>query len=388
MDASETSKNPQPPYDPAMGTDRSYRLQDLAQQSGLSLATIDRVLHRRAGVSARAVRAVEQAQLELDRQQRQLRLGARTILLDLVMQAPHRFTTAVQQALEAELSSARPATVRIRSDLREAGPVADIVARFDAIGTRGRSSQGVLIKAPDHPDVGAAIDRLHARAIPVVTLVTDVHDCARVAYVGLDNRAAGRTAAYLMVRFLALRGSERTLAGTVFALLSRGAFLGERERAAGFAEELHLLAPGLRVVELSDADGLDERTGQLVAGALRREGAVSAVYSVGGGNRALVGELDRAGLVTVPVIGHDLDDDNIELLRIGRLDAVLHHDLRADMRSALRQVLRHHRLLPGAPTSGAAQAQVITPHNIPARLGPGSSGQRLAPADMAAPHGP
>jgi LacI family transcriptional regulator len=360
-----------------MGTDRSYRLQDLAEQSGLSLATVDRVLHRRAGVSARAVRAVEQAQLELDRQQTQLRLGARTILLDLVMQAPHRFTAAVQQALEAELTSARPATVRIRSDLREAGPVADIVARLDAIGARGRSSQGVLVKAPDHPDVAAAIDRLQARGIPVVTLVTDVHNCARVAYVGLDNRAAGRTAAYLIVRFLAPRGTEPQLTGSVLVLLSRGEFLGERERAAAFVEELHALAPGLRVVELSDADGLDERTGGLVAGALRREDKVRAVYSVGGGNRALVSELGHAGVVAAPVIGHDLDTDNLELLRAGRLDVVLHHDLRADMRAALRQVLRHHRLLPGAPTSVSAEAQVITPYNVPARLGPQTRGERL-----------
>ncbi|MDN5797481.1 MAG: substrate-binding domain-containing protein [Intrasporangium sp.] len=353
-----------------MGRDRAHRLQDIADQSGLSLATIDRVLHDRPGVSARAVRAVEQAQLELDRQQTQLRLGARSILLDLVMQAPHRFTAAVQQALEAELASARPAVIRIRSDLREQGSAAGLVGRLDAIGGRGRACHGVLVKAPDQPDVAAAIDRLHARGIPVVTLVTDVHDCARVAYVGLDNTAAGRTAAYLTLRFLTPRGSEGALVGTVLVLLSRGDFLGERERATAFAGAVRAQAPGLRLVELSDADGLDERTAGLVARALAHERDVRAVYSVGGGNRAVVAQLRRAGVLDAVLIGHDLDADNLDLLRDGQIDAVLHHDLRADMRAALRQVLRYHRLLPGAPTSVPAGVQVITPYNVPARIAP------------------
>jgi LacI family transcriptional regulator len=67
-------------------------------------------------------------------------------------------------------------------------------------------------------------------------------------------------------------------------------------------------------------------------------------------------------------VGHDLDADNVALLRDGTLSAVLHHDLRADMRGAIRQVLRHHRMVPGAPTSVAAHPQVITPYNVPPRL--------------------
>ena len=38
------------------------------------------------------------------------------------------------------------------------------------------------------------------RGIPTVTLVTDVPASRRVAYVGIDNRAAGATAAYLITR--------------------------------------------------------------------------------------------------------------------------------------------------------------------------------------------
>lgn len=341
-----------------------HRVRDIAEQSGLSEATVDRVLHGRPGVSARAVRAVEQAVLDLDHQQTQLRLGTRTLMLDVVMQAPGRFSAAVRQALEAELPTARPAVVRARFHLRESADVEAAVADLDAIGTRGRTSHGVLLKAPDHPHVAAAARRLAQRGIPVVTLVTDVRGSARAAYVGLDNAAAGATAAYLVAQWL----GERP--GDVLVTLSRCLFFGERERAEAFTASLASLAPARRVVTVADADGLDEAMAALVRGALAEHPGLCAVYSVGGGNRATVGAFRAAERVCHVFVGHDLDRDNVELLRSGALSAVLHHDLHADMRRAMRQVMRHHGLLPGAPTSVAAAVEVVTPHNVPPRLLP------------------
>ncbi|MFN8046838.1 MAG: LacI family DNA-binding transcriptional regulator [Dermatophilaceae bacterium] len=339
-----------------------HRHADIASQAGLSVATVDRVLHARAGASARAVRAVEQAVLDLDRQATQVRLGARSLVVDLVMQAPARFSTAVREALEAELPGLRPATVRARFHLRERGSVADLVAILDRIGTSGRVSDGVLLKAPDDPEVAAAVDRLAARGIPTVTLVTDVRGCARLAYLGPDNSAAGATAAYLVSQWLGDRS------GCVLVTLSRTAFFGERERLEGFRAELARRAPGREVVVLADADGLDEGMTGLVRDLVTRRRDIAAVYSAGGGNRGIVAELAAAGVHPRPHVGHDLDADNLALLRSGSLHAVLHHDLRADLGRAGRQLLRAHRLLPGAPTSTAAAVQVVTPHNLPARL--------------------
>ena len=340
-------------------------MRDIAEQAGLSAATVDRVLHGRPGVSARAVRAVEQAVLDLDRQQTQLRLGARTVMLDVVMQAPERFSTAVRRALEAELPAARPATVRARFHLRESADVDAAVAALDAVGGRGRTSHGVLLKAPDHPEVAAAARRLLDRRVPVVTLVTDVRDSGRVAYVGLDNAAAGATAAYLLSQWLA--GGD----GAVLLTLSRSTFFGERERAEAFRRTLARLDPARAVHTVADSDGLDETLGAVVAAELARVPGLCAVYSVGGGNRATVGAFAAAGRACRAFVAHDLDHDNVELLRAGALTAVLHHDLHADMRRAMRQVLRHHRLLPGAPTSVPANVEIVTPYNLPARILPG-----------------
>ena len=91
-----------------------YRIREIAEQAGLSQATVDRVLHGRPGVRASTVAEVQQAIADLHRQRSQLRLTGHTLMLDLVMQAPARFSTAVRKALEAgfPLLPAPPSSAR------------------------------------------------------------------------------------------------------------------------------------------------------------------------------------------------------------------------------------------------------------------------------------
>jgi LacI family transcriptional regulator len=90
---------------------------------------------------------------------------------------------------------------------------------------------------------------------------------------------------------------------------------------------------------------------------------VRAVYSIGGGNRAV---LDAFGERECRVfIAHDLDADNVDLLRAGRISAVLHHDLGQDMRRACHVIMQAHRALPGGILSWPSSVQVVTPFNAP-----------------------
>lgn len=339
---------------------RPYRVRDIAVQAGLSETTVDRVLNHRGSVSVRATRQVEQAIRDLDRQQEQLRLGGRTFLVDLVMQAPDRFSGAVRAALEAELPALRPAVIRSRFHLREAGGVDDLVAVLDRIRVKG--SHGVVLKAPDVPEIAEAVDRLVAAGIPVVTLVTDVPGSRRLTYVGIDNRAAGATAAYLIDRWLGER------AGNVLVTLSRNEFRGEDEREMGFRAAMRQRAPGRALLELTDTDGLDETIGALAREALRADPDLCAVYSIGGGNLATADAFDALGRTCRVFVAHDLDDDNRRLLRAGRVSAVLHHDLTDDVRRVCRAILQAHHALPGAPHTLPSNIQVVTPYNVPLRL--------------------
>jgi LacI family transcriptional regulator len=150
--------------------------------------------------------------------------------------------------------------------------------------------------------------------------------------------------------------------------LSRSTFRGEGDREQGFRAALRDLAPGLPVHVVAGTDGLDASITATVSAALDRDPALDAVYSVGGGNRAVLSAFDAAGRRIRAFVAHDLDAENVVLLRQRRLTAVLHHDLRTDVRRVCRAVMQARGALPGRPGSHPSQIQVITPFNEPAGL--------------------
>jgi LacI family transcriptional regulator, galactose operon repressor len=342
-----------------VGARREHRVVDIAAQAGLSRATVDRVLHGREGVRRETVAQVNQAIDELERQREQVHLSGRTLILDLVMQTPERFAVASRDALEAELRSLRPAVLRARSHLNEHSDPAAAAALLDAVGRKG--SHGVILKAPDHPLVVDAVQRLADRGIPTVTFVTDVPTSRRAAYVGMDNAAAGATAAYLITQWAGRSGG-------VLVTLSHSSFRGEEERGVGFRRTLAELAPRRTVHEVKDTDGLDRTILGAVRGALALHPSINAVYSAGGGNVAILEAFDDVAMTPNAFVAHDLDGDNRTLLRMRRISAVLHHDLRADMRRACRLLLQARGVLPGKPVTIPSQVQVVTPYNEPASI--------------------
>ncbi|WP_327434329.1 LacI family DNA-binding transcriptional regulator [Streptomyces sp. NBC_01236] len=348
-----------------------YTIREIARQAGLSEATVDRVLNSRGGVRESTVLEVHQAIKDLDRQRAQVRIGGRTFMIDIAMQTPQRFSSAVRDALEAELPSLHPAVVRSRFHFRETAPVPELVKDLDKIARRG--SQGVILKAPDVPEVTAAVGRLTAAGIPVVTLVTDLPSSPRAAYVGIDNRAAGATAAYLVRQWLGDRP------GHVLVTISRGSFRGEEEREMGFRSAMRTARPARPLVEVTDSDGLDATQRDLVLEALKRDPEINAVYSIGGGNTATIDAFDAMGREVLAFVAHDLDHDNTQLLGEGRLSAVLHHDLRQDMRRACQTIMRAHKALPDEGPFLPSAIQVVTPYNMPPGLGvapPGVAGEK------------
>lgn len=164
------------------------------------------------------------------------------------------------------------------------------------------------------------------------------------------------TAAYLVQQWLGEAPAD------VLITLSRTVFRGEGEREVGFRSALRNC--GRTIVEVSDSDGIDATNERLVLDALAANPGVQAVYSVGGGNVATVAAFEKIGRDCKVFIAHDLDADNRRLLRDGRISAVLHNDLRADARLALRLILQERGALPVEPVR-PVPIQVVTPYNLP-----------------------
>jgi LacI family transcriptional regulator len=295
-----------------------YPIREIAERAGVSEATVDRVLHERGGVRESTVRRVQRAVADLDRRDPPYE---RTIAIDVVVPRRQR----VREALEAELPGLLPTVIR---------------PRFRSLDALGRSrSRGLILDAPDTPEVNEVVGRL---GVPVVTLGTDLPASKRIAHVGADDAEAGATAAYLVEQWLADR------AGDVLIVEGGGA-------EGGFRAEMTSRAPNRRLLGVA----LEQ-----VRPALAANPSVRAVYSAARDNAAVVGAFAAEHRNYDVFVAHDLDDGNAELLRSGRISAVLHHDLRAALRTACRAILQALGALPGPVRSAPAPVRVITPMNI------------------------
>ncbi len=337
-----------------------FLIKEIALQAGLGVATVDRVLNGRAHVREHTRKRVEQAIKELEKQELQLATAGRKLIVDVVVEAPTRFADEIKDALETEIPALHPAIFRPRFRMQETMTTAEVVDTLQSIARRG--SHGVLLKARDVPEITDTIGELYRRSIPVITMFTDIPVSARIAYAGLDNRVAGATAAYLLAQWL---GPQP---GNVLITMSDERFRGEEEREISFRRALRTQYPRLALIDASGGHGLDTLTEERVLEALGPRTKVSAVYSMGGGNIAILRALEKRRQSPVCFIGHDLDNDNVRLLREGKVHAILHHDLRQDMRSACEHIMHFHKLLPASAISPSSSVVVVTPENIPEHI--------------------
>lgn len=316
---------------------RKFTLKEIAYQAGLSLATVDRAVHRRGHVRQATVDRVQAAEKELVRQYAASELRGTKVTLDIVMLAPARFTSAVRAAFEAELPLMRPATFRARFHLAEVLEESALIALLRAIARRG--TQGIVLKAPATPGVEAALADLAVRKIPIITYVTDIDQSLRLAYVGMPNRKAGATAAYLLSRMAG------PVPGRVLVTLSSQTFEGEDARRTGFADHLTRDAPHLAMVTVSEGFGVNRPTRALITKALGDHRDIRCVYSIGGGNRAILDSFAAVGRNIDVFAAHDLDRTNAELLKAGQVSFVIHHSFRQDARRVALHFGKHYKLI-------------------------------------------
>lgn len=334
-----------------------FPIKEIARQAGLGTATVDRVLNERAHVSPQTKLRVKDAIEELKAQEAQLAARGRRLFFDFVVEAPSRFSREVKAAAVAILPQIGTAVCRPRFLLQEIMEEDEVVGALKRIMKRG--SQGVCLKARDTARIREAVKLLTNAGIPVVTLVTDIGGADRLAYVGLDNAGAGRTAAYLISRTLG------DVQGMVLATRSHERFLGEEERESAFVEALAGQRPNLQVLAVQGGSGVDFETSKLLSNAVNGIHDLRAVYSMGGGNRSILCTLEDRGLRAKVFVAHDLDQENRELILDRRIDYVLHHDLQLDIRNAFNVFLSYHGLSSGSVEAPISTVQVLTPENIP-----------------------
>ncbi len=333
-----------------------FPIKEIARQAGLGTATVDRVLNNRAHVSPQTRNRVAAALRELKAQEAQLAAQGRRYIFDVVAEAPQRFSREIRIAAETAARALPGVAVRLRFQFQEIMTEAETLAILARIAKRG--SSGICLKARDTAALRQMIAQLDKAGIPVFALVTDLPGSARQAYFGLDNAEAGRTAAYLLAQGLPDRG------GNVLTSRSQDSFRGETDRFTAFRDLILTLKPDVQLVDVIGGAGVNSRTLDRLDDVLSRGAPIAAVYSMGGGNAAILRALAAHKQRPAIFVAHDLDRENRQLLAQGAISYVLHHDLGKDMATLFNAAL-------GKPmrsldqTGASSDVQIVTPYNLP-----------------------
>jgi LacI family transcriptional regulator len=295
---------------------------DIARSCGLSTATVDRVLNNRPGASAanrqRVMEAAKQLgylpvvdQVTLPSRPAHLEfflpIGSNAFMIDL---AGHIEDYAARLPLVA--------SCRIHN-LAGISPG----ALQAAVENLSLKTNGVGVIAVDHPRTRNILREIVDAGIRLVTLVSDVPAAPRSAYVGIDNRVAGRTAALLMGRFL----TGRT--GHLAMVVGSRSYRGHEEREMGFRSVLSEEFPNLTITSAVEINDEPEGSYTATMKALHNEPELLGIYCVGAGRSGVAKALREAKPQKKPVfICHDLTRETRGYLVDDLLDVVIDQNAR------------------------------------------------------------
>jgi LacI family transcriptional regulator len=292
---------------------------DLAKASGVSIATVDRVLNRRLPVREDTVQRVVDAAERIG-------FHASGLLRRRLVERPKRtFAFLLQkrhdpfyQALGEALAHATRNAAMI-----EGKPVIEFTEELapSLIAQRlletGARADAVAVVSVDHPLVNEAVEALAARGKPVFTLLSDLTTSARAGYFAVESRKAGRTAGWAIARAARKPGKVAVLVGSHRYLSQETTEISFRSYMREVVPEFHVLES---LINLDD----DRITYEAVVNLVASTPDLSAIYVAGGGREGMIRALqEEKAEARVFVVCNELVPSTRSALIDGTIDLVL-----------------------------------------------------------------
>lgn len=299
---------------------------DLANAAGVSLSTVNRLLHGTGTVRADTIDRILEAADQIGfyglgalRQRKRDNLPRRR--LGFLMQQSHRplyrlWADGIIAAARRRIDAVIEPDVVFEDDLSPEAVSANLLAI-------GAVSDAVAVITADHPLVSQAIDELRGRGVPVVAYVTDLSAASRAGFVGTDNWKRGRTAAWFISQ---TAGSP----GTVFPLVGSNRYQCQDIADASFRSYMRENAPDFQVSETLLTHEEPENAYRIVHALIAQEPDLRGIFVNGGGISGVLRamrELPPDEQRRVRIVCSDIGPETRKGLSEGLITASLSHPL-------------------------------------------------------------
>ena len=249
-------------------------IQEIAKLAGVSRGTVDRVFNGRGHVSNETSAAVWAAAQKLGYVPKHsagtLNPAKTKLRLGYIIYRPENnpFFDEVLAALEEKVIQFRQLGI-------------DVVIRFnDASDPEvqnhlmrqlvAEGAQGIILNGMDFEATAQTIDKLWDQGIPVVTVLTDISNCKRLAYIGCDGYQVGRVAGELMSMICPGQMD-------VGVLLGSSHILSQMERINGFKSYVADLSPRSNIASIEYNNTDDFESYYLVKDMLKKQPHVNTL---------------------------------------------------------------------------------------------------------------
>lgn len=351
---------------------KNVRIKDIAQLSGVSVGTVDRVLHNRGRVSEEALKKVLTV---LDQIEYKPNVIARTLgsnksyriaaLIPDPEQDPYWASTraGIDQAQNEWMRYGVNVTPYFFNlyDKESFKEVAE--------GITADPPDGLLIAPIFYHETLPFFKRFESFGIPYVLFNTQIGQASSLSFIGQDLYQSGRVGGELM--YLSLREDSGLLAILhINEDLGNSVHLAEKER--GFRDYFSTRPDtnfDLRTYNLYNPSqvSLDEQLAELA-----RETALKGVFvSTSKGTYLTADFLERNDRGSLKLIGYDLLEENIRHLQKGTINFLIHQNPKRQALLGVNHLVGHLILRKEAPEQDLLPLEIISPENINSYLNSG-----------------
>ncbi len=300
------------------------RIKDIAERSGVSVGTVDRVLHKRPNVSAKARIKVEEVLKEINYQPNMYASALAynrkyTFCCLLPNHEQNAYWTSVEKGLEKCIFN--------RSDFH----LSLIVEYYDQFDSESftRASQRILglkpdgiVLVPQYSEVTHNFcKQLKEFDIPFVFLDSNIPEISPLAYFGQDSLKSG----YFAGRIFMMQAQESTRQILLLKLMSKGRVASRQQenREVGFRDYMNKTYPNCEIIELPLQIDEEDKHEDCIRQVLQQYPMIR--HCITFCSRAyILGEyFERNHLKDFHLFGYDMVERNIECLKRGTIDFLI-----------------------------------------------------------------
>ena len=334
---------------------------NVAEKAGVGVATVDRVINGRSNVSVKTIKKVLEAAQQLgyhgtnlikqrlNEEQDETKLGF------ILQKRESEFFCELEKSLKSVcLGISSQKVTPIVEFLEDLTPKS--VAK--ALEEMSHKADAIALVGANHQTVNLTIEDIQAKGTPVFTLISDLSAQNRAGYVGIDNHAAGRSAAWAITSLSKVKGK-------IGVILGSHRYLCQEQSEASFRSYCRENAPDFEIIDavisLENQNLAEESTLEL----LQANPDIVGLYCTGGGVEGVISVLSELpNAQDIVVVVNELTDTTRRALIEGVVNLVISHPRKAVAQKLVSRMLDPKTPLIGRPDDVCLPFDICIKENV------------------------